>query len=121
MSSGMSDRELRAILRSLPEAPVPAMPRLMLPPRPVAVPSLPTWILWFVGAIGLCDLVAGGMVSWWLLHGGIGVLIADLAAVSVQRTPEVAKGLGFLDAALAGTLIALVLSTNWTVLVRTQR
>ncbi len=121
MSTGMSDREIGVLLRTLPAVPVPAMPRLTLPPRPVAVPSVPAWLLWFVGAIGLGVLLAGGMVSWWLLHGGIGVLIGDLAAVSVQRLPQVAQGLGFLDAGLAGMLIALVLSMNWSVPVRTRR
>jgi len=110
MSSEMSDRELRSLLRSVPEEAAPPMPRLRLPPRPALAPALPVWALWCVGIAGAVALLGGVAVSWWLLHGGLGTLIGDLAALSVQTVPAVARGLGFSDAILAGALIALMLT-----------
>ena len=110
MSSEMSDRELGLLLRSLPEAPAPPMAKLYLPPRPPIAPPLPAWVLWCVGTGAALSLALGGVISWWLLHGGIGAVIGDVAALFAQSVPGLARGLGFGDAALGGILIALALS-----------
>ncbi len=121
MSSEMSDRELGLVLRSLSESPVPPMPPLSLPPRPAAASPLPAWILWCVGVCAALTLGVGGSLAWWLLHGGLGVAIGELAALSAQSAPTLMRGLGFTDAILAGALIALMLSPLTVVLVPRSR
>ncbi len=110
MSLEMSDSELRLLLQSLPGQPVPPMPELRLPPRPALAPPLPVWLLWCVGVGAAIVLATGAIISWWLLQGGVGVIVGELAALSAQSIPGVAEGLGFTDALLAGSLIALLLS-----------
>lgn len=116
MSSEMCDEEILLLLKSLPEGPAPPMPQLGLPPRPALAPPLPTWVFWCVGASASFTLAAGGLTSWWLVHGGIGVVIGELAALSVRSIPFVTRGLSVTDALLVGTLLALVLSPRRTFL-----
>ncbi len=120
MSLGMSDEELGLVLQSLAE-PAPPMPQLRLPPRRAAAPPLPAWILWCVGACAALTLLTGGSLAWWLLHGGLGAAIGEMAALSAQGLPALLRGLGFTDTLLAGALIALMLSPLPAVLVPHSR
>lgn len=86
------------------------MPELHLPPRGAVAPALPGWALWCVGISAALALVLGGSALWWLLHGGTGVLLGDVAALFAQSVPGLARGLGFADAAMVGILIAVALS-----------
>ena len=117
----MSDNELRLLLQSVADEPAPPMPELRLPPRPALAPAISPWLLWCVGVGAALVLVAGALVSWWLLHGGLGVVVGELAALSAQNVPDVVEGLGFTDAILAGTLIALLLSPGVPSLAPRQR
>ena len=117
----MSDSELRRLLQSAADEPAPPMPELRLPPRPALAPAISPWLLWCVGIGAALVLVTGALVSWWVLHGGLGVVVGELAALSAQNVPNVAEGLGFTDAILAGTLIALLLSPGGPSLAPRQR
>jgi riboflavin transporter FmnP len=110
MSSEISDGELRLLLQSLPEDPVPDMPELQLPPRRAHALALPVWVLWSVGLGAAFVLSVGASAVWWLLHGGVGVIVGEMVAITVTGAAVAVRGLGFLDAMAVGTLITLLLS-----------
>ncbi len=76
MSRRITDEEIARILRAAPEAAVPPMAPLRLPPRPRPMPRLP-WrggelmLLWASAGLGL-----GGIA--WLALSGPGAVFAGL-------------------------------------------
>ncbi len=105
MPNRITDEELKELLRSVPEPPVPPMAPLRLPPRPRAMP-LP-WRRSEIALVALAGAICL-LAALWMALTGPGVFAADVVQILFAPGSAVGPGLATLFAALVGWLVVVL-------------